>query len=283
MSFPSLYPILPLTLYSSHWPPGNVTLLTLHEWVLTLLPDVAPRIADDAVSERAFYKNALTGATTIVEYRRNEVCRVLCFIYSYRLLIRLWLVISLSLLSSSHPIYLSLFLSLSLQISLTISIPLSLSHTHTQEHKHARKYANADSHILSLFLSINEQIIFESECASTIAIAKENITRLATYRRIQLEEKLTTDPRSVSSFIGLVRGGVSVIYFATLYYIARYYTTLHYNTLQYNTLHYTTLHYPSINVLVVYVYMCMYASILYLWPERWPLRFHEKSNLTVVE
>ena len=55
-----------------------------------------------------------------------------------------------------------------------------------------------------------KQIIFESECASTIAIAKENITRLANYRRIQLEEKLTAVRESVPSFIGLVSEHVSV-------------------------------------------------------------------------
>ena len=38
-----------------------------------MLPDVAPRIADEAVSELCFYKNAFTGATTVVEYRKNEV------------------------------------------------------------------------------------------------------------------------------------------------------------------------------------------------------------------
>ena len=38
-----------------------------------MLPDVAPRIADDAIDEICYYKNAFTGAATVVEYRRNEV------------------------------------------------------------------------------------------------------------------------------------------------------------------------------------------------------------------
>mmetsp|Transcript_16480 Transcript_16480/g.15800 ORF Transcript_16480/g.15800 Transcript_16480/m.15800 type:complete len:748 (+) Transcript_16480:77-2320(+) len=99
---------------------GTVPLSTLHEWVQTMLPDIPPRIADDSIGEKCFYKNAFTGATTICEYKRNE-------------------------------------------------------------------------------------ITFESECASTIAIAKENITRLANYRRIQLEEKLTATSSSVPSFLTLIR------------------------------------------------------------------------------
>ena len=38
-----------------------------------MLPDVSPRIADDAIDEICYYKNAFTGAATVVEYRRNEV------------------------------------------------------------------------------------------------------------------------------------------------------------------------------------------------------------------
>lgn len=153
MSFPLLYPILPLTIYSSLWSLGNVTLLTLHEWVLTLLPDVAPRIADDAVSERAFYKNALTGATTIVEYRRNEVCKMLCFICFCWLLIRMWAILSLSPLSTSHPLYFSLFLS----FSLPISIPLSLSHSlyHAQTRSLTRKHRHTHSLTLLIYLWID--------------------------------------------------------------------------------------------------------------------------------
>jgi hypothetical protein len=48
------------------------------------------------------------------------------------------------------------------------------------------------------------QIIVESESASTIAIAKETITRMANYRRIQLEEALNSSQASVGSFLSLV-------------------------------------------------------------------------------
>jgi hypothetical protein len=50
-----------------------VALSTLHEWVQTLLPDVPPRLTDDAIEERASYRNAFTGANTLCEYRKNEV------------------------------------------------------------------------------------------------------------------------------------------------------------------------------------------------------------------
>lgn len=44
----------------------------------------------------------------------------------------------------------------------------------------------------------------ESESASTIAIAKETLTRLANYRRIVLEEKVDVNESSVNSFLSLV-------------------------------------------------------------------------------
>jgi uncharacterized protein YaaW (UPF0174 family) len=45
----------------------------------------------------------------------------------------------------------------------------------------------------------------ESESASTIAIAKENLTRLANYRRIAVEENVQTNDNSVAAFLSLVR------------------------------------------------------------------------------
>jgi fructose-1-phosphate kinase PfkB-like protein len=48
------------------------------------------------------------------------------------------------------------------------------------------------------------QIVFESESASTVAIAKENVTRMANYRRIQLEETVSAEDSSVASFLSLV-------------------------------------------------------------------------------
>lgn len=49
------------------------------------------------------------------------------------------------------------------------------------------------------------EIIFESESASTVAIAKENVTRLANYRRIPLEETMGTNDASIASFLSLIR------------------------------------------------------------------------------
>ncbi len=51
----------------------------------------------------------------------------------------------------------------------------------------------------------NLQIIVESESASTIAIAKETITRLANYRRITLDEFVNAHDPSVIGFLGLIR------------------------------------------------------------------------------
>jgi hypothetical protein len=72
-SLPPSYPPCPSLPLSANPPTGTVPLSTLHEWVLTMLPDVAPRIADDSIMEHLFYKNAFTGAATVVEYRKNEV------------------------------------------------------------------------------------------------------------------------------------------------------------------------------------------------------------------
>ncbi len=44
----------------------------------------------------------------------------------------------------------------------------------------------------------------ESESASSIAIAKENLTRLANYRRIAVEENVNTNDGSVAVFLSLV-------------------------------------------------------------------------------
>ena len=54
---------------------GQIPLSTSHEWIQALLPEVPPRIADDAVDEKCFYKNSFTGACTICEYRKNEVSK----------------------------------------------------------------------------------------------------------------------------------------------------------------------------------------------------------------
>ena len=49
------------------------------------------------------------------------------------------------------------------------------------------------------------ELSIESESASTIAIFKENITRIANFRRVQLEETISPFPPSVASFLSLVR------------------------------------------------------------------------------
>lgn len=49
------------------------------------------------------------------------------------------------------------------------------------------------------------EINFASENASTIAIIKENITRLANYRRTNVEESMSTSEGSIASFLGLIR------------------------------------------------------------------------------
>jgi len=55
-----------------------------------------------------------------------------------------------------------------------------------------------------VFLRKNE-VTFECENASTIAIIKENVTRLANYRRISLEEFVTASDESIPSFLSLIR------------------------------------------------------------------------------
>jgi hypothetical protein len=51
----------------------------------------------------------------------------------------------------------------------------------------------------------SNEILIESESASTIAIAKETITRFANYRRVNLQEYVTPNDGSIPSFLGLVR------------------------------------------------------------------------------
>lgn len=49
------------------------------------------------------------------------------------------------------------------------------------------------------------EITIESESASTIAIAKENITRLANYRRVILEESMQANELTIDSYLSLIR------------------------------------------------------------------------------
>jgi len=48
-------------------------------------------------------------------------------------------------------------------------------------------------------------LVIECENVSTIAIVKENVLRLATARRFQLDDQSTTNPDSVFSFLSLIR------------------------------------------------------------------------------
>ena len=66
-------------------------------------------------------------------------------------------------------------------------------------------YKNAFTGACTLCEYRRDEIIFESESASTIVIVKENITRMANYRRVKLEERLTAEGLSVVSFLGLIR------------------------------------------------------------------------------
>ena len=47
---------------------------------------------------------------------------------------------------------------------------------------------------------------FQSESISTIAIIKENITRLANYHRISIEEHITENKDTIPSFLSLIQG-----------------------------------------------------------------------------
>lgn len=100
---------------------GQISSALGYEWLQALLPDIPPRLEEDANLEpRFFFRNTFTGAVAIVEARRNE-------------------------------------------------------------------------------------IIVESESASTIAIAKETLTRLANYRRLAIEEYITPNDAAISSFFLLIR------------------------------------------------------------------------------
>jgi hypothetical protein len=64
------------------------------------------------------------------------------------------------------------------------------------------------------------EIIVESESASTIAIAKETITRLANYRRVTLDEFVNANDSSVISFLGLVSSPRHLILFPSCFLLS---------------------------------------------------------------
>jgi hypothetical protein len=65
-------------------------------------------------------------------------------------------------------------------------------------------FRNTFTGAVSLCEFRKNEIIIESESASTIAIAKETITRLANYRRITLDEFVSPVDASISGFLSLV-------------------------------------------------------------------------------
>eukprot|EP01035_Chromulina_nebulosa_P016891 gene16891-22379_t len=99
---------------------GQLPMLTLHEWVQSLLPDIPPRLSENSIEETYFFKHTFTDSITICSFKKNE-------------------------------------------------------------------------------------IKFESESASIVAIVKENVVNLANTRRVQIEDTLVTDKDSIKSFLHLIR------------------------------------------------------------------------------
>lgn len=46
---------------------------TAHEWVQNLLTDIPPRLSDDIVEEKYFFRHTFTDSITLCEFRKNEV------------------------------------------------------------------------------------------------------------------------------------------------------------------------------------------------------------------
>ncbi len=46
---------------------------TLHEWVQSLFPDVPPKLEENAIDQKYYFKNSFTGSIAICEFRKNEV------------------------------------------------------------------------------------------------------------------------------------------------------------------------------------------------------------------
>lgn len=95
---------------------GAISLAQAHEWIQFLLPEVPPRLNDDASSAQFFFVNVFTGAVTTAEVRKNEVT-------------------------------------------------------------------------------------LESESVSTVSIAKETIARLATQRRLRLDEQFVVEDECVANYL----------------------------------------------------------------------------------
>ncbi len=50
---------------------------TLHEWVQSLFPDVPPKLEENSVEERYYFRNSFTGSAAICEFRKNEVSEMI--------------------------------------------------------------------------------------------------------------------------------------------------------------------------------------------------------------
>lgn len=59
---------------------GNMMLATVHEWVQAIFPDVPPRLDEGVLDQVYYFRNTFTGATTTVEFRKNEVRMQLLYV-----------------------------------------------------------------------------------------------------------------------------------------------------------------------------------------------------------
>ena len=66
-------------------------------------------------------------------------------------------------------------------------------------------FKNAYTKAISSVTIRKNEITFESQSASTVAIFKEGITSLANFRRVQLDENLNVSQESVVQYMDLVR------------------------------------------------------------------------------
>lgn len=65
-------------------------------------------------------------------------------------------------------------------------------------------YRNVFTHAIAIVEFRAKELRFECESASTIAIIKENITRLATYHRVNIDESVDVNDDTIESFLTLV-------------------------------------------------------------------------------
>ena len=66
-------------------------------------------------------------------------------------------------------------------------------------------FKNAFTGAVSLCRYTRNEIVFESESATTIVIFKENLTKLANIRRVQLDEHFIANSKSIPSYLSLIQ------------------------------------------------------------------------------